>query len=74
MDTSELSQMNANIKKKKIKEQFINGINYDDMMTQIKWELTTVKKTSEITNKQVLAWSEEWKKRKHKNVHGGNKR
>ena len=36
-------------------EQFINGINGDDIMTEMKQELTTVKKTSEIMTEQVLA-------------------
>ena len=30
-------------------EQFINGINDADMMTEITRELTTIKKTNEIT-------------------------
>ena len=50
-------RMNANKceykdKDRRLEEQFINGINDDDMMTEIIWEWTTVKKTCEITRKQ----------------------
>ena len=60
--------MNVNIKRKGriLKEQFINGINNDEMMTEIIWELTTIRKTSEITSEHVLAWTEGWKCRQHK--------
>ena len=34
---------------------FINGINDEDAMTQIITELAVIKKTNEITNKQVLS-------------------
>ena len=42
---------------KKLKEQFINGINDDDLMMKITRELTVIKKTNEITSKQVLSWA-----------------
>ena len=45
-------------KKKKIKRTILNGINDDDdMITEIIRELTTFKKISEVTSKQVLAWA-----------------
>ena len=39
---SELRQMNANIKKKK-EDRVINSINNGDIMTEIIWEVTTIK-------------------------------
>ena len=37
--------MNAVIKKdKRLKEQFINGVNDDNMMTGVIWELTKMKR------------------------------
>ena len=44
-------------KDRRLKEQFINGINDDEMKTEIIWELNAVKKTSEITSTQELAWA-----------------
>ena len=44
---------------RRLKEQFINGINDDEMVTEIIHELITVSKTGEITNEQVFAWSKE---------------
>ena len=41
----------------RLKEQFINGINNDNIITDIIQELTAVKKTSEITNEHKLAWT-----------------
>ena len=41
-------------KDRKLKEQFTNGINDDDMMTEIIRELTTIKKTKEVTCQQVF--------------------
>ena len=38
-----------------LKAQFINGIKDNDMMTDIITELTAIRKTNEITSKQVLA-------------------
>ena len=43
-------------KDRRLKEQFINGIN-DYMMTEIVRELTAIKKINEIISKQVLAWT-----------------
>ena len=40
-----------------LKEQFVNGINDDDMMTDIIREWTAIKKTNEVTSEQVLAWT-----------------
>ena len=45
-------------KDRRLKEQFINGINDGDMMTKIIGELTTIKKTNGITSEQVLHWAE----------------
>ena len=44
-------------KDRRINEQFINGINDDEMMTEIILELPAVKKTSEITSEKVLVWA-----------------
>ena len=38
------------------KEQFINCIN-DDIMMEIIGEITTFKRTNEITSEQVLSWA-----------------
>ena len=43
-------------RKGRLKEQFINGIYNDDMMTEIIRELTN-KKANEITSEQVLSWA-----------------
>ena len=43
-------------KDKRLKEQFINSINDNDMMTEIIRELITVLKTSDLTSEHVLAW------------------
>ena len=40
-------------KDRRLKDQFINGINNDYIMTECYRELTVVKKTSEITTDQV---------------------
>ena len=49
--------MSANKKKKdrRLKEQFMNGINDTDMMTEIR-QLAVIKRTNEVTSKQVLNW------------------
>ena len=39
----------------RLKEQFINGINDDDMMTKIIRELTVFKRTNETTSKHILS-------------------
>ena len=40
-------------KDRKLKEQFINGINYNDMMTEIKRKLTTIRRPMKsLVNKQ----------------------
>ena len=44
-------------KRQVIKEQFINGINDNDMITEIIWNLSAIKKTNQITSEQVLAWT-----------------
>ena len=43
-------------KDRRLKEQFINGIN-DDNIAEIIGELIALKKTNEVTSKQVLAWA-----------------
>ena len=49
-------QMSVNIRKdRKLKEQFINRIS-DYEMTEIIKELTTIKKTNEISGDQELCW------------------
>ena len=40
---------------RKLKEQFINGINNDEKMTEIIKELTAIIETNEITSDQVLS-------------------
>ena len=52
-------------KDRRLKEQFINGINDDKMMAEIIGELTTVKKTTEITSEQVIDWAIRWKHKEH---------
>ena len=43
-------------KERRLKEQFINDIDdYDDMMTNLIQELTRIKKTNEVSSKQVSA-------------------
>ena len=41
----------------RVKEQFIIGTNNGDKMTDIIRELTLIKRTNEITSKQVLCWA-----------------
>ena len=41
---------------RRLKEQFINGINGQSMLTEIKRESTIPKDKSEVTVKQVLIW------------------
>ena len=50
--------MNVGTKKdRRFKEQFINGINDDDRMTEIKRGLAAIKNTNETIIKQVIAWT-----------------
>ena len=42
---------------RRLKEQFMNGINDENVMTKIIMELTAIRKTNEITNEQVLSWA-----------------
>ena len=44
-------------RKRRSKEQWTNGINHNDMMTEIIRELTTIKKTNEVTREQILVWT-----------------
>ena len=46
-----LALLNMDTKKRKLKEQFINGINNSDMMTEVIWELTTIKKMNSPVSK-----------------------
>ena len=57
--TSEKKGNECNYKEKdgRLKEQFINGINDDDEITDIMRELTTIKKANESTSEQVLPWA-----------------
>ena len=43
---------------KRLKEQLINGINDDDMITMIIREFTVTKKTKEIMNGKMLGWAQ----------------
>ena len=54
MDASEKIQINVRIKTKKIKRTILSGTNYDNMMTENIRELTTIKKTNEITSEQII--------------------
>ena len=42
---------------RQLKEQFINGINDNDMMIEILREWAAIKKTNELSSEQVLAWA-----------------
>ena len=44
-------------KGRRLKELFIRGINYDNMLTEIIRELATIKKANEIASQQVLTWA-----------------
>ena len=44
-------------KDRSLSEQFINGINDNDMIIKILRELKAIKKTSEMINEQVLCWA-----------------
>ena len=44
-------------REKRMKEQFINELNYNKIITEIIKELTTIKKTNEITGDQMLSWT-----------------
>ena len=44
-------------KDRRLKEQFIYGINYIEMVREIIHKLSTVKKTSKITRDHILAWA-----------------
>ena len=40
---------------RRLKEQFINGFNYNDIMTKIITKLAVIEKTNKITREQVLS-------------------
>ena len=42
---------------KMLKQQFINGMNDYDMMTEIVREVAAIKKTKDITSEQILHWA-----------------
>ena len=42
---------------RRLNEKFINGINDDDMMTEIMRGLTAVRNTNEITSEHILCWA-----------------
>ena len=44
-----------------LKEQFVNGIIDDDMMTEIIRELMAIMKTNVFIGKQISVWPEEWR-------------
>ena len=60
-------------KGRRLNEQFINDIN-DDMMAETIGDLTTVKKTNEVTSQQVLAWTRRVEAQRARNNNQGKKR
>ena len=42
---------------RQLKEQFIHGLNNNDMLTEIIRELTTAEESVDITSEQVLDWA-----------------
>ena len=54
---------------RRLKEQFINGINDDDMITENIRELTVIKRTNEITSKQVLSWAKKSRSIDYKKIY-----
>ena len=50
----------------RLKEQFINGIN-DNMMTEIIWELTAIKRLLKYQGNRFLVGTKGWKCKGHRN-------
>ena len=42
---------------RRLKEQFINGINDQTMTSEIRRELMVIKVMSDVTNEQILSWA-----------------
>ena len=42
---------------RRFKEQFINGIDNENIITEIINELTTLKETTEASSEQILMWA-----------------
>ena len=42
---------------RQLKEQFVLGLNYNNMLTEIIRELTKAEESADITSEQVLAWA-----------------
>ena len=54
---------------RKLKEQFILGLNDNDMLIKIIWTFTVIKDTSVATRGQVLAWARQVEAPNHKLWH-----
>ena len=46
---------------RQLKQQFINGISNEEMMTEIINEFTEIKESNTVTIKQVLCWAKKYK-------------
>ena len=42
---------------RQLKEQFIHGLNYNDMLVGIIRKLTKTEESKDVTSEQVLAWA-----------------
>ena len=42
---------------RQLKEQFVHGLNDNEMLTEIIYKLTTMTNTSTVTSEQILAWA-----------------
>ena len=49
---------------RQLKEQFIHGLNDNDMLVEIIRELTKTEEGSDVASKQVLVWAKKWKSKK----------
>ena len=58
MDTIRLSATECNYKEidRQLKKQFIDRLNYNDMLVEIKRQLTNTEEYKDVTSEQVLAW------------------
>ena len=50
---------------RKLKEQYIHGLNDHNMVIEIIKELTKTEENENMTSEQVLAWQEEWRHKWH---------
>ena len=48
---------------RQLNEQFIHGLNDNDMLAEIIRELTTAEESTAVTSEQLLVWEKEWKPR-----------